>query len=143
MSNYMRFIVTDGELRLEEIAQALKALDGDYDLRLHGDQRHHSGDLYHGDRLGGEIEVNRPGDDLFEDEIGELMALLEDVDDEARDGVMATLQSATGMVAFRVLEQDGRSLDLLWQWLHEHREGLLQADGEGYYDRDGLVLTLE
>jgi hypothetical protein len=26
--------------------------------------------------------------------------------------------------------------------LFENRSGLLQADGEGYYDRTGLILTL-
>jgi hypothetical protein len=36
-----------------------------------------------------------------------------------------------------------KAIDPLWRWLHANRRGLLQADGEGYYDAKGLVLELE
>jgi len=147
MGYFMRFIVTDGELRLEEVEHALSAVDPPFRLQGHGESRDHSADLYRGDELYGELEVNRPGDDLFEDEIDELLELLEGQEGEAVETVETVLRGATAILAVRVLWQ-GRevestlsSLDPLWRWLHDQREGLLQADDEGYYDGDGLVLA--
>ena len=56
---------------------------------------------------------------------------------QARERVLATLDTARGIVAAQVLpgaydEHDAPTrLDPLWQWLFANRKGLLQADGEG------------
>lgn len=150
MGYYMRYMVTDGDLRIEELQQALAAVDPAYRLEIHAEPRNNSGDLYYGDQLYAEVEVNRPGDELFEDEIDELLEVVEEAGDaEAPEQVARVLREATAIVGVRVLWQ-GRDpgptlarLDPLWEWLHEHREGMLQADGEGYYDVDGLVLESE
>jgi hypothetical protein len=152
MGYYMRYIVTDGELRLVEIEEALRGTDGAYRLHQHSGTQRQSADLYHGDELYGELEINRPGDGLFEDEIAELREMVEEREESDEDGrrrVVDLLTRATGMLAVRVLWQ-GRDaeptlerLDPLWRWLHDRREGLLQADSEGYYDQDGLVLAVE
>lgn len=34
-------------------------------------------------------------------------------------------------------------LDPLWVWLFQNRDGLLQADSEGYYDRRGIIFRME
>jgi hypothetical protein len=150
MGYYMRFIVTDGELRLAEIEEALQSADGAYRLHHHSGSQRQSADLYHGDELYGELEINRPGDGLFEDEVAELRETVEEAEEgDERQRVVEFLARATGMLAVRVLWQ-GRNveptlekLDPLWKWLHDRREGLLQADSEGYYDQDGLVFNVE
>ena len=56
----------------------------------------------------------------------------------AKDRVLAVLGSTKRTVAVRVGDHDD-ALDLLdsvWDWLFEHRSGLLQADGEGFYEDD-------
>ena len=64
-----------------------------------------------------------------------------------KDAWVTSIQ--VGAVAVRVLDQ-GREpeetlakLDPLWQWLLANREGLLQAEGEGYYGATGLILQVE
>jgi hypothetical protein len=40
----------------------------------------------------------------------------------------------------RPLEITFSQIEPLWQWLFDHRSGLLQAEAEGYYDRTKLIL---
>ncbi len=61
MGYYMRYILTDDrETTLSEIETGLKQVDPDYSI---GDGE----TLMYGDELYGEIEINVPGDGLFED----------------------------------------------------------------------------
>jgi hypothetical protein len=63
--------------------------------------------------------------------------------------VATTLRSAQAIIAAQVLFGTGETemtlsrLDPLWAWLFCNRDGLLQADGEGYYDAHGVVLQVE
>ena len=56
------------------------------------------------------------------------------------------LRRATAIVCLQVLWQGRDSeatfskIDLLWQWLFLFRRGVMQADGEGFYDEDGLIV---
>ena len=34
-------------------------------------------------------------------------------------------------------------LDIVWDWLFTHRSGLLQADGEGFYEGEELILPVK
>jgi hypothetical protein len=38
-------------------------------------------------------------------------------------------------------EQTLSLLDPLWHWLQEHHRGLVQADGEGFYEHQRLILA--
>jgi len=79
------------------------------------------------------------------------LAEMEEELSQAREGpsralVAQTLEGATAIVAIQVLWQ-GRSTDEtlkriqpVWDVLSANREGLLQADGEGFYDGSGLIL---
>jgi hypothetical protein len=142
MSYYMRYIATDEkDISLPEIEQALQAVDSRYSVR--------DGDLKYGDDLYGQIEVNRPGDGIFDEEVEELKAELEDTKGKGKKKVETALQNAKAIIAVQVLWQDRETeetlqkIDPLWEWLFANRQGLLQADGEGYYDTSGLILRVE
>ncbi len=143
MSYYARFISTDTtETTLSILERALKETDSQYSIA-------ESGELKHGDDVYAVIEVNRPGDGLFEEEIGELKEALDDIRGKRKGEVVKTLSEARAIVAVQVLFADGNSeatfqkLDPLWVWLISHRKGLLQADDEGYYAKTGRILKVE
>jgi hypothetical protein len=82
----------------------------------------------------------------------ELEELLEDVGEAEGDGlerVKRLLQDARFTIAVRVLWQGRESkatlekIDPLWEWLFDQYRGLLQADGEGYFDASRRILDLE
>jgi hypothetical protein len=106
-------------------------------------------DVLYADEAHAELEINQPGDGLFEVEIGELMDLLEDVRGRARKRVLNTLGNATRIIAAQIL-YGGRELDLtlerldpVWDWLFAQHDGLLQVDDRGYYDADKLILEVD
>lgn len=142
MSYYMRYIVTDDRpLSLSDLQAALTTVDADYSIT--------DGELGHGAELYGEIEINVRGEELCDEELGELRDFVEEALGENKERVMEALRSANAMVVVRVLWQGRDSeptlekIAPLWQWLFSNREGLMQADGEGYYDASGLILAVE
>jgi hypothetical protein len=145
MGYSMRYITTSAEpVTLKVIEKGLQSLDSEY--RISED-----GELHHGKELYGQLDVNFPGEELFEEERDELLAELEDAEDERGvKAVRKVLKSAKAIVALQVLFQGRQDteatlqrIEPLWDWLFAHRSGLMQADGEGYYDTEGLVLELE
>jgi hypothetical protein len=147
MACYLRFLASGPEaISLEELGAALAASDPRWRIDDTSDERSSCGDLYLGDELLAELEVNRPGDMQFEDERDQLLqALPESGAGAALERVRNGLQSARAIVAVRALfageGRDGpfEKLSPLWRWLFDHREGILQADGEGYFDRGGFL----
>lgn len=146
MAYYMRYIVADPRpLTLGELATALTELDPAYRLTVDDNE----GTLHHAGILIGHFTLNRPGDGLFDEELAELREFAEDADGAAQSPVPGVLNQASALLAVQVLWGTGDTettltrLDPLWAWLFQHRRGLMQADGEGYYDRDGLVLLVE
>ena len=104
------------------------------------------GILAKGEELLAELDVSSPGDDLFTAEIDELRDLAGQ-DSAAGQAVAARLESVTAILAVRVLSQKRTAeqtlslLDTLWHWLQAHRRGLVQADGEGFYEGQRLILA--
>lgn len=144
MSYYMRFFLeSEGPISLDEILTGIQKVDGSF--RVMGE-----GDLYRGEQLLAQLEINERGSELFDEEIDEFLEMLEDCEDAAaRSHVQGRLRKARATVAAQVLWQ-GRTPDEtlellapLWAWLGHNRAGLLQADGEGFYDGDELILELE
>ena len=143
MSYYVRYISTDvTDTTRSTLQQALKERDSQYFIA-------ESGELKHGEEVYGVVEINRPGDGLFEEEIEELKEFVEDVRGKRKPDVLKTLDDAKAIVAVQVLFGDRQTeatlqkLDPLWEWLISHRSGLLQADDEGYYDQTGRILKVE
>jgi hypothetical protein len=147
MGYYMRFFDTSEKpLSIDEVEGALREVDPAYRLESPESAKIPQADLYLREGLYAEIEINQPGDGLFEDEIAEMLEFLEDAEGKARKRVEKVLKSARRIISVRVLGQDREAedtlagIDPLWRWLFSTRAGLLQADGEGYYDADDLVL---
>ena len=75
-----------------------------------------------------------------------MLSFLEESEGKNREAVECVLKNARRIVSVRVLVQDRESeetlagIQPLWNWLFATRGGLLQADGEGYYDANGLIL---
>lgn len=146
MGYYMRFIGMD-ERRTdaEQLKAALLAVGPGYDVHLEDNEAI----VVHAGAIIAKLEINVPGDGLFDDEREELLTRVLDAhgDDAAKTRVVATLRGARVIVAAQVLYGTGDSettlarLDPLWAWLFRNRRGLLQAEGEGYYDEFGLVLA--
>ena len=144
----MRYIVSDDQdVSLTLLESALKQIDSSYQIER-DDEPDDEGALMHDNKLYGQIEVNRPGDGLFEGEIEELKGFVASADSEPKTRVLNVLNQATALVVIRVLDQGRESeatlvkVDPLWKWLFANREGLMQAEGEGYYDASGLILEV-
>jgi hypothetical protein len=140
MGYYMRFISTDDrEITLSILEQALLKVDPRYSISAVGELRH-AKDLY------GLIQIDLL--DECDEEIAELKEDVEEARGTRRAEVIKTLDEARTMVAVQVLWQGRETeptllkIDPLWDWLFSYRTGLQHADGEGYYDRSGLILQV-
>ena len=148
MGYYMRFVGTDDEpFSTKNMQEAFSAAGSGYDVQV--DET--AGTILHQGATIAHVEINTPGDGMFDEEREELIEFAAEAggDSSARTRVVTTLRRATFLVAAQVLFGTGDTdatlgrLDPLWAWLFRHRHGLLQADGEGYYDAEGLILEVE
>ena len=146
MGYYMRYIVADERpVDFTEIGRAIAPTGG----LIEPDGGRATALLQQDGTPIAKLEINVPGDGLFDTELGELVEFVEDADGPAKHRVLATLRAARTIVAAQVLfgtrdtDSTLSALDPVWQWLMRNRQGLLQADGEGYYDAEGLILEVE
>ena len=149
MGYHMRYIVDEEkEINLDLIETALIRVDPKYNLAAKDVEKEHA-ELMLGDDLFGELEINRRGSELMDEELEELLEAIEDAEGDGVERVQRLLRNARFTVALRVLWQGRDSettlekIDPLWEWLFSEYQGLLQADGEGYYDADGQILEVE
>jgi hypothetical protein len=148
MGYFMRFIVTDSKpVSAGEMSRALKNADPAYSMNGRGE-------LMYRDALFGKLTIDTPDGELFEEELDDLLEELAAAGGDGRDAqgraaiakVRGVLDSAKATVAVQVLFQNRETEEILsrlaplWAYLFAHREGLLQVDGEGYYDAAGEVL---
>ena len=147
MGYYMRFINTDTRpITAAHLRSALVGADPGYDIEIDDT----AATINHSGVTIAHVEINTPGDGLFDEERDELVEFASDAsgDRSAMARVVATLRAATSIVAAQVLfgtgdvEQTLTRLDPLWTWLLQNRQGLVQADSEGYYDASGIVLKV-
>jgi hypothetical protein len=143
---YMRFIGVDE--RTVSVADLQSAIDSlGAGSRVEGDGRH-AVVTTHGAPIG-DVTINLPGDGLFEDEVAELIEFAEDASGRGKKAVLKALRGARTIVAVQVLDGAGPisdsldALDPIWTWLVENRDGLVQADGEGYYKGRRLLLRVQ
>ena len=146
MGYYMRYVLTDQRpVGRDEISAALASAsspckvgedDGALVLALDEDAV-------------AVVEVNGSGDELFEEERDEFLELIEDWAGRGRRKVAKALHDAKAIVAIQILfgerdvEETLELVDPLLGWLVSSRTGLLQVDGEGFYDGRKLILTEE
>jgi hypothetical protein len=145
MSYFMRFMLTDGAPpTLAEIEAVLTAEDAAFSI-LRDSAADDSGDLFHADELLAEIELNRRGDPLCDEDLEEFAEELQKQDDPNREIVLDALDRAEGMVVLHVLRaghENPTLLNQLWEWLFSTRQGLLQVDEEGFFDREKRIVSL-
>ncbi|MBW3623203.1 MAG: hypothetical protein KY468_07305 [Armatimonadetes bacterium] len=84
-------------------------------------------------------------DCLFQAEINEFLESLEEAEDSSgRSKVLSHLKSSKYIVAVQLLndiDDDGfHALDTFTRYFVEKCGGMVQADGEGFYDGDRLIL---
>jgi hypothetical protein len=150
MGYYMRYFVTDEQpITLDLLESALRECDADYSISDRGREQCGVGVLKHAGEAYGEVALNSPGDGLFEDELKEFREFVEGAPSEQKEQVNAIFDKATLLIAVKVLflERETETtllrIDPIWDWLFANREGILQVDGEGFYDRDELILELK
>ena len=141
----MRYIVTDEQpVSLEDIGKAFAKAGVEYDV----DGEETEVTITYQGRPIGHVTLNVPGDGLFEEERDELIEFAEEGNEAQKRRVIDMLRAAREIVAVQVLFGDGDTdstldrLSPLWTWLQSNRRGLVQADGEGYYDGHDLILPL-
>ena len=151
MGYFIRFIQTDDEpTTLPMLADALRAVDPLYSIddiaAVGGDEE--TGILRYAGVDYAALEIDRGGE-LLTDERQELLDDIASSRKRRKKDVAAILNGATLFLVAQVLWAD-RDTDAtlakfapLWEWLLTNRHGLVQADGEGYYDSNGKVLATE
>ncbi len=149
MGFYMRFFVTDTEpVTLGVLDSALRQVDSEYALTDRVSDRGEFGLLRYADEPFGEVDINAPGDGVFEEEIAEFLEFIEDTSGAGKARVQEALNNSRATVAIKVLfferetEETLKRIDPVWNWLFANREGILQVDREGFYDQDALILQL-
>ena len=85
---------------------------------------------------------------LFHGEIQNHVEAVESAEQGQKSRVITTLRRANAIVRIHVLWR-GRDRNLtlerlqpLWDWLFLFCSGVLHAQGEGYYDADGLIVEI-
>ena len=144
---YMRYLVADKrEVTLAQLEAALREIDSQYSIPVIREQPSEVGYLLYRGSQYGELWIDRPPE---EEELEELREDVEESKGRKKLTVLRALEKATAIVAVCVRYQDRGveetmvRIDPLWEWLFNNRKGILQADGEGFYDQSGLILKME
>jgi hypothetical protein len=86
--------------------------------------------------------------ELLQEEVEEFVEFLEDVDDSLeRQKVLDHLEQSKAVVAAQLLgdiDDDGHTaVGVFLAYYVEHCGGLIQADGEGFYEGDRLIVSID
>jgi hypothetical protein len=150
MGYYMRFILTDdSQITLSDIEKGLKKQNALYLIkRQNNPEQYEFGEFYLGEELLGEIEINKTEGDQFSEEIDEFIEDIQALPKRKTKKVLRFLKECKAIICLRVLWQKRETeatlqmIDPLWDWLFEHRKGIVQADSEGYYTQNKCILNL-
>ncbi len=150
MGYYMRYIVSEPkEIKLSILENALKRIDSVYSMEKVHAGPPEMGELTYDSSIYGVVEINKPGDELFSKEIEELKEFVGETKGRKKKKVLKTLKASNAIIAIQILMQDRdteqtlQKIDPIWEWLFSNYKGLMQADGEGYYDKTGLIHEVE
>lgn len=142
MGDFIRFLVTsDCSIDLSALELMLKALDGGFSLHVEVAEPNIGELLYQSESMG-EIEINSPGDVVFDEDIEDLLDRLDELEDEQKVFITGRIGAARLMVAMQLTEEGHEQydrIDPLWDSLFNRCGGLLQVDEEGFYDQTGLI----
>lgn len=149
MGYFMRFFITDSTpITLADLAAALTAIDSAFTL-IPDSELADFGIMNYESQMLAEVEINHAGEDILEEDRDELRDLLKFSQHAHREcvlGVIDAVQSAVVLEAYwegwdsePVLEKT----DLLFDWLFDRHSGLLLMDGEGFFDKETLILPMK
>ena len=151
MAYHMRFFDLSAKpIGLAAIETALRVSDPAYSLEESADSNGAKAKFRLGERSLGELAIRVEGDGIFETITHERTAALAKSEDDYREAVEHTLAAATRFIEVRLdelseeeFEESLAAIDPLWDWLFDSREGLLHAEGEGYYQDGEIILEEE
>jgi hypothetical protein len=95
------------------------------------------------------IEMLPSGDGQFVLQIAMMKDAIKKKAGRGTKRVQQVLDDARALVIVEVIwsdrepEETLQMIDPLWRWLFSNREGLVQADDEGFYDRTRRILAVE
>ena len=145
MSVYLRQITSGDVPKIEHIA--LSVMQSGAEIVFGEADEDGISTIFSGDFAIGELEVNPKGSDLFDEEVAEFTDKLQNASGDV-DRIQTALKDASCIIAIQVLFE-GRSPEEvmndmlpLMTWLQENCPGLTQADGEGFYDGETLILEI-
>lgn len=145
MGHTMRFLVTDGDpVDLTDLGTAFRTAGRTYKSTF--DES--SGSVTRNGAPFASFEVSTPDDDQFEEILSVLEELAADGSGRGEAKVADALATTQAIVTVQVqgaTDASDTSLSVLepvWEWLFTNHEGLMQSDGEGYYDRRGLIFEV-
>jgi hypothetical protein len=126
----------DAGLALDVIKQSLGAEDPSFKID--------GGEVSRGGQLLAEIEINKPGSDMFSDDIAGMMSKLQYAGGHANH-VQARVQATQSILAVTILDGTPNAMELLgpfWNVLSRLANGLWHVEGQGFYDQGQLVVQV-
>ena len=146
MGYNLHFILTnEKKTTLLQIARGLKKVNPKYSFVV--------GELFTYDGIAyARIEINRPGDGSFEEEIESLKEWIDYPESEGAKQVIETLNQATCIFFFRVFlsvlegetdEEKFKVFEPLWHWFYANRAGILHMENNGFYNKIGFLAEAE
>ncbi len=146
MGYYFRYLLqTEHNLQLSDIEKGLKRHNNNYSIQQ--SEVKDQGDLLYDDKVIAHIEINHPTEDIFKEDIEELSDTIGTPQTTIEHKILDQIHSTNLLIAIEAIWSGTQrnttldKLDPLWTWLFDNHPGILQADGEGFYTREGLILA--
>ncbi|MDL1901130.1 hypothetical protein FBR02_10215 [Anaerolineae bacterium CFX9] len=147
MGDYFRFFLNDLPPAFERLEAGFRSFNPRF--RLVVDLvAGNVADLILRDDVYAEIEINSADGELYQEDVADLRSQLEDPPPDTAEAVrrvIERLDSARSMIALRLTDfgsVDYAAIDPIWDWLFARYDGMLEIDDEGYYTREGELLSL-
>ncbi len=145
MGYFMRFLLCDPRmLDMKAIGDVLASVDPRYMMRPTDLEQ--LVEVWYDGTLYGQIEIDTRGDEMFTDDISAFTEMLGEPSTPQEIIVADSLKAATQIIAVEMFwegtngEATFEKFDPLWDWLFSNRKGILQADTEGFYNAEGLLV---
>lgn len=126
----MRYFA-DATLSLDVIKKSLSAESPSFKID--------GGEVSRDGQLLAEIEINKPGSDMFSDDISGMLQRLRDV---GATQVMQRIEGTQAVLAVQILDSAPNAMELLgplWTVLARLATGLWHVEGQGFYDQGQLI----
>ena len=97
------------------------------------------GEVSRDGQLLAEIEINKPGSDMFSDDISGMLQRLQGV---SAPQLMQRVEGTQAVLAVQILDSAPNAMELLgpfWTVLSRLATGLWHVEGQGFYDQGQLI----